>query len=51
MYKAIMVDLLTYDNMELDWFFDTEKEAIDFINICLKNGYTMRLEVLEESEG
>ena len=42
MYQAILVKSYGYDS--LAWNFDTEKEALDFITVCLRNGYTMKLE-------
>ena len=42
-YAAVLeYDLI--NDIILDWEFATEKEALDFADICLKQGYTMRLE-------
>ncbi|MBR6613146.1 MAG: hypothetical protein IKK84_00075 [Clostridia bacterium] len=42
MYQAILIKSYGYES--LAWNFDTEKEALDFITVCLRNGYTMKLE-------
>ena len=41
------IAILEYDLVQgeaLEWKFANQEEAIDFITICIKEGYTMRLE-------
>lgn len=48
MYKAIMVKDYSYEKLE--WTFATEEGALEFIIICLENGYTMKLEKITKEE-